>query len=43
MDKIWPVLHQLLPHTKVLLFNMDIKEGIDTQHEINSQFIENVY
>ncbi len=46
MEKIWPVLETLLPNTKVLLFNMDINNhglGVDTQHEINSKFIENVY
>jgi hypothetical protein len=43
MDKIWPILGRLLPNTKVLLYNMDIKEGVDTQHEINSEFIENLY
>ena len=46
MEKIWPILHQLLPRTRVLLFNMDINNhglGVDTQHEINSQFIKNVY
>jgi hypothetical protein len=43
MDKIWPILSILLPNTKVLLYNMDIKEGVDTQHEINSGFIENIY
>ena len=46
MEKIWPVLETILPKTKVLLFNMDINNlglSVDTQHEINSQFIENVY
>ncbi len=42
-DKIWTALGQLLPRTEVLLFNMDINNhgsGVDTQHEINSQFIK---
>ena len=43
MDKIWPVLRLLLPDTEVLLYNMDIKESVDTQHEINSKFIEYIY
>ncbi len=43
MDKIWPILSTLLPNTKIYLYNMDIKEGVDTQHEINSKFIKDVF
>jgi hypothetical protein len=43
IDKIWSILSKLLPNTKVYLYNMDIKEGVDTQHEINSEFIKKIY
>ncbi len=40
---ILPILQELLPNTEVLLYTKDIKDDVDTQHEINSKFIENVY
>ena len=46
IDRIWPELSKLLPNTTVLKFNMDkyfntkTQEVEDTQHEINSQFIQ---
>ena len=46
MSKVWPELSKLLPNTKVLTFNKDIycntetQKHEDTQHEINSKFIQ---
>ena len=48
INRIWPELSKLLPNTKVLEFKMDkyfneeTGEQEDTQHEINSQFIQYV-
>jgi hypothetical protein len=46
MSKVWPELSILLPNIKVLTFNKDVyynpdtKKNEDTQHEINSKFIQ---
>lgn len=46
MSKVWPELSKILPNTKVLTFNKDIyyntetQKHEDTQHEINSKFIQ---
>lgn len=40
MSQVWPELSKLFPNTKVLTYNKDIYNGEDTQHEINSQFIQ---
>jgi hypothetical protein len=48
IDRIWPELSKLLPNTTIIKFNMDVYfntktgEPEDTQHEINSQFIQYV-
>jgi len=42
MSEIWPILSQLLPKTHVLTYNKDFNSTIDTQHEINSKFIEQI-
>ena len=42
-DNIWPILGKLLSNTTVNFFNKDTNNKIDTQHEINSQFIELIY
>ena len=46
MSQVWPELCKLLPNTKVLTFNKDSYFDVekqkqeDTQHEINSKFIQ---
>jgi hypothetical protein len=42
-DNVYPKLKLKLPNTQVKLFNKDIHSDIDTQHEINSKFIEFIY
>ena len=41
-DNIWPVLSKLLSNTTVKFYNKDNNDKIDTQHEINSQFIDEI-
>jgi hypothetical protein len=42
-DNIYPKLKLKLPNTQVKLFNKDTHNDVDTQHEINSKFIEFIY
>ena len=42
-NNIYPKLKLKLPNTQVKLFNKDTHNDIDTQHEINSKFIEFIY
>jgi hypothetical protein len=42
MKQVWPELSKLLPNTPVLIYSKDIKDSVDTQHEINTQFIQHI-
>ena len=41
-DNIWSVLSKLLSNITVKFYNKDNNDKIDTQHEINSQFIDEI-
>jgi len=43
MSNIKPIINNLLPSIEIEVYSMDIKDEVDTQHEINSQFIKKYF
>jgi len=43
MSNIKPIINNLLPSIEIEVYSMNIKDEVDTQHEINSQFIKKYF